>query len=92
MRIVKLRIDGQEFYLPGDVDVDVDALRKQILDAIAGRGDFIDFQPVGYGDVSVLMTPRTKARIEIQEHSEAEVEAWNDDPPDMDIESNFGSP
>ena len=29
VRIVNLRIDGQEFYLPGHVDVD--ALRKQIL-------------------------------------------------------------
>lgn len=87
MRIVKLRIDGQEFYLPGDADVD--ALRRQILDAIAGRGDFIDFQPVGYGDVSVLMTPLTKARIEIQQRDESQVKEWTEDPPDMDVEHPF---
>ena len=84
---MKLRIDGQEFYLPGDADVD--GLRKQILTAISGFGDFIDFRPIGYREVSVLMTPHVKARIEIVERSEAEVEEWKEDPPDMDLIGPF---
>lgn len=83
MRIVKVRIDGQEFFLPGEVDVI--ALRQQVLTAIARNGDFVDFQPVGYGEVSVLVTAHTKVRLEVQEHDASEVESWNEDPPNMDV-------
>jgi hypothetical protein len=89
VRIVKLRIDGQEFYLPGDVDVDM--IRAQILDAIKGPGAFVHFQPIGRGEVSVLMTPHVKARIEIQDQPDTRVEEWESEPPDMDVEFGFPS-
>jgi hypothetical protein len=89
VRIVKLRVDGHEFYLPGDVDVD--AIRKQILDAIKGPGAFVHFQPIGRGEVSVLMTPHGKARIEIQDQPGGQVEEWESDPPDMDVDFGFPS-
>jgi hypothetical protein len=89
MRIVKLRIDGQEFYLPGDADVA--ALKAQILTAIKSSGDFIDFEPIGRGVVSVLVTPHLKARIEIQDHPDDEVEYWKSTPPDMDVDFGFPS-
>jgi hypothetical protein len=41
MRVVKLRIDGQEFFLP--TAVDLAALQEQILAAVAGPAAFISF-------------------------------------------------
>lgn len=82
MKVIKLRVDGQEFYLPPEVDVD--ALQQQILDAAAGAPAFIRFRPHGHGDVAVLVTAHIPVRFEVEEHTESQVESWSDSPPVID--------
>ena len=83
MKITKLRIDGQVFYLAADLDLD--ALKEQILHAAAGRPDFVTFTPVGHGEVTVLVTASTPVRFEVEEHAEDEVSGWDENPPTIDL-------
>ena len=85
MKIIKLRIDGQQFYL--DADTDLDELKERLLSAARGRARFIDFQPVGHGVVSVLMSPQTPVRFEVEERSEEQLAEWALNPPETDLTS-----
>jgi hypothetical protein len=83
MIITKLRIDSQMFFLePGQ---DVAALKRQILTAARGVADFVIFTTVGHGEVAVLMTPATPVRFEQQEHSDEQIAAWEENPPEADF-------
>ena len=84
MKIIRLRIDGHLFYL--DPDQDVDALKDKVLEAARGVAEFLVFTPVGHGEVSVLMTPTTPVRFEVQERTEEEVASWEANPPSADFE------
>jgi hypothetical protein len=85
MKIIKLRIDGQQFYLGADTDTD--ELKRQILETARGVAQFVDFHPVGHGVVSVLMTPQTPVHFEIEERTEAQLTVWETDPPAADVGS-----
>lgn len=87
MRVIQLRIDGQEFYLAEDVDVD--ALQQQIIAAVTGPPAFVSFRPIGRGDIAVLVTANIPVRFEVQEHSEAQVREWAEDPPSIDLQASF---
>ena len=84
MKVTKLRIDGQEFFLPEDVDVP--ALQGQLLAAVREAAGFVTFRSIGRAEISVLMTPHTPVRFEIEEHPDEEVEEWGERPPEIDIE------
>jgi hypothetical protein len=83
VKVTKLRIDGQAFYLPPDTDLI--ALQEQILEAVRGRAAFVSFSPVGHGDISVLVTPSIPIRFETEEHTAEEIEQWDEDPPSIDV-------
>ena len=83
MRVTKLRIDGQEFYLPQDADVS--ALQQQILAAVRVEAAFVTFRPVGHGEISALVTQHIPVRFEVEEHSEEQVQQWAEDPPAIDL-------
>lgn len=83
MLITKLRIDGQVFHLPPEVDVP--ALKQQILAAVIGPPEFISFRPVGHGEVSVLVTAHLPVRFEAEEISDEEYESWSTEPPFIDV-------
>lgn len=85
MKIIKLRIDGQQFYL--DQNYDVDDLKQRLLASARGVAEFIDFEPVGHGVVSVLMTPHTPVRFEVEERSEDQLADWSIHPPVSDVSS-----
>lgn len=89
MKVVKLRIDGQMFFLPAELDLP--ELQKQILAAVAGPAAFVSFRPVGYGEVTVLVTAHVPVRFEVEEHSEAEVEEWMEHPRAIDVQDAFPS-
>jgi hypothetical protein len=83
MKVVKLRIDGQMFFLRAEVDLP--ELQKQILAAVTGPAAFVSFRPVGYDEVTVLVTPHVPIRFEVEEHAESEVEEWAERPPAIDV-------
>lgn len=88
MLIHKLRIDSQMFYLePAE---DIAELKEQILMAARGQAQFVVFTPVGHGRVSVLMTPHTPVRFEEEDHTEAEIASWEEDPPASDFGFDYG--
>lgn len=87
MKIIKLRIDGQEFFLPAESDIA--ALQQQILAAVTGPPAFVSFRPAGHGEVTVLVTPQVPIRFEVEERSEAEVDQWAEHPPDIDVHDHF---
>ena len=87
MKINKLRIDGQMFYL--EPDQDVAELKQQILASARGVAEFIDFSPVGHGQISVLMSPSTPVRFELEEHTEEELAEWEKNPPLSDLRPDY---
>jgi hypothetical protein len=89
MKVVKLRIDGQMFFLP--TDVDLPELQQQILAAVSGPPAFITFRPVGYHEVTVLVTAHVPIRFEVEEHAESEVDEWAERPPAIDVNDAFPS-
>lgn len=86
--INRVRIDSQFFYL--EPAADVAGLKDQILDAARGVAQFVVFTPVGYGQVSVLMTPHTAVRFEEQQRTEEEVAGWEENPPATDHFLDYG--
>lgn len=82
MKITRLQIDGQVFYL--DDAQDVDALEAEIVEAASARAAFVRFDTVGRGRVSVLVTPHLGVRFEVQERTEEEVAEWEAHPPVVD--------
>jgi len=82
MKINKVRFDGQTFLLDPDQDL---AETKQAIVAAAREGsDFVDFQVLGHGTISLLVTPNLPVRFEIIERSEEELERFEADPPSLD--------
>jgi hypothetical protein len=87
MKVTTLRIDGQEFPLPPDADGP--ALQRRVLDAVRGEAAFVTFLPIGHGEISVLVTPHVAIRFEVEDHSDEQVEAWEENPPAIDIGEYF---
>lgn len=56
-------------------DVDVDALKNELVDAVRSGGGFVRVQAINQPDTVLLVTPRTAVRIESyarDEYSEEE--------------------
>ena len=85
MKVTKVRIDGQVFFLTPAQDVP--DLKTQIVAASRGGSDFVDFEAIGHGSVSVLITPTESARFETIERSDEEVAVWETEPPPFDIDN-----
>ena len=79
MQINKLRIDGHMFYL--NPTQNVPELKDQILASARGVAEFIDFSPIGFGEISVLMTPTTPVRFELEVYTDEQVAEWEKHPP-----------
>ncbi|GAA4265944.1 hypothetical protein [Frondihabitans peucedani] len=77
MLVTTLRIDGQEFFLPDEADID--QIKERVLAAAREGAGFVDFTVRDQGRISVLMTPRVAVRFEVVDRSEAETAGWDDD-------------
>lgn len=68
-----LTIDGHRYELAADQDLD--ALKRQLVDAVTGAARFVDVALAGQGraTVSVLVTPRVQARFEQRQADELDV-------------------
>ncbi|MFS4506149.1 hypothetical protein ACMA46_07920 [Clavibacter sp. Sh2141] len=82
MKITRLQIDSQTFYLEDAQDVD--ALQEQIVEAASTSAAFVHFDTIGHGRVSVLVTQRLGVRFEVQEKTEEELAEWEAHPPVVD--------
>jgi hypothetical protein len=87
MQVIKLRIDGQVYFLPAETDLL--ALRAEIVTAVRSGADFVEFETHGHGQVAVLMTPHLPVRFEAVERSAETVEAWEVEPPSFDLDQDL---
>jgi len=85
MRITKVRFDGQAFLL--DPAYDVAATKSRIVTAAREGADFVDFETVGHGTISLLITPNLPIRFETIERTEEELAQIEADPPPLDAEA-----
>ncbi len=58
-----LKLNGEEFFLAQEQDLD--DLQMRIEDAIAGAGRFVEFVVVGNRRVRALITPRSRVTITV---------------------------
>jgi hypothetical protein len=82
MLINKVRFDGQTFFL--DPSQDVAKTKAAIVAAVREGSDFVDFQTIGHGTISLLVTPSLPVRFEVIERTEEQLEALEADPPPFD--------
>lgn len=87
MKILKVRFDGQMFLLAPEQDVD--ETKRAIVAAAREGSDFVDFQTVGHGTISLLVTPNLPVRFEMIERSEGELEQLEADPPPLDVTASY---
>jgi len=78
MLVNKVRFDGQTFLL--DPEQDVDETKRAIVAAVREGSDFVDFRTIGYGVISLLVTPTLPVRFEVIERSAEELEAFEEHP------------
>ncbi len=83
MKISKIRIDGQMFLL--EPDQSVEELKERIVDSARKGAEFVQFEAVGYGRVSVLATANIPVRIEELERTEDQLAELEKDPPPIDV-------
>lgn len=76
-----LTIDGHRYELAPDQDLD--ALKRQLVEAVSGTARFVDIALAGQNrtTVSVLVTPRARARLEqrqadVLEVPSGDVDVW----------------
>jgi hypothetical protein len=82
MQIVKARVDGQMFILAAGHDIAV--LKTSIVTAARDGADFVEFDTVGHGLVSVLITSTIPVRFETIDRTEEQMEQWAENPPSID--------
>lgn len=82
MHVVKVRFDGQTFLL--DPHQDIDETKRTIVAAAREGADFVDFQTVGHGTISLLVTSNLSVRFEVIERTAEELERIEADPPPID--------
>jgi hypothetical protein len=85
LKITKVRFDGQTFFL--DPSQDIDQTKRAIVAAVREGSDFVDFETVGHGRISLLVTPAVPVRFEVMERSPEELEQLQADPPPLDLDS-----
>lgn len=82
MLINKVRFDGQTFLLRPDQNVD--ELKATIVAAVQQGSQFVDFETVGHGTISLLVTPALPVRFQIIECTDEELEVLEAEPPPFD--------
>lgn len=82
MNIIQARIDGQRFFLSEDHDLT--ALKQQIVTAVREGADFVEFESIGRGSISVLITPTIPVRFETISRTDEQVDEWEHNPPPID--------
>jgi hypothetical protein len=82
-----MRLDDQFFFLTEDIDQI--QLEHDIIAAVRAGGDFVRFDTLGHGHVSVLITAHFPVRFETVERSEDEVAAWEAAPPPLDVDPDY---
>lgn len=82
MKVHTVHVDGQEFVL--DPDHDVEALQREILEAAQAGAGFVKFETVGRATISVLITSRVGVRFEVLERDPQLVAGWEAHPPSID--------
>jgi hypothetical protein len=82
MLVTKVRFDGQVFLL--DPAHDVESTKQRIVAAAREGADFVDFQTVGHGTISLLVTQNLPIRFETIERSEDDLARLEADPPPID--------
>lgn len=82
MLINKVRFDGQTFLLGQDQDVD--ELKSEIVAAVRRGSDFVDFQTIGHGTISLLVTPSMPVRFQVIERTEEQLQVVEAEPPPFD--------
>lgn len=87
MLIHRLLIDSHVFRL--DPDENVTALKAAILRAARRRAAFVVFTPVGSGPVSVLVTPHTPVRFEVEDPANIIPIEWDEVAAVSDVEDCF---
>jgi len=85
MKVTKVRIDGQVFFLAPTQDIA--DLKAQIVAASRGGSDFVEFDTIDHGSIAVLITPTESARFQTIERSDEEVAVWETQPPPFDIDN-----
>jgi hypothetical protein len=70
-------------------DQDLERLQEQILEAVGQGAGFVRFESVGRGSITVLVTPLIRIRFESLERSPEQIEAWELDPPRIDVTSDY---
>jgi hypothetical protein len=88
MKINKVHVDGQSFILAAEEDVP--ALKALILTSLQGSGSaFVDFESVGRGLISVLITPSLPVRFEVIDRTEDQMKDWESNPPVISDEQSL---
>jgi hypothetical protein len=82
MLINKVRFDGQTFLLGPDQDVD--QLKSEIVAAVRRGSDFVDFETIGHGIISLLVTPSMPVRFQLIERTADELQLLEVEPPPLD--------
>lgn len=85
MKVTRVRFDEQTFLL--DPEQDSEQTKQLIVAAARDGSDFVDFHTIGYGVISLLVTPNIPVRFETVEHTEEELEQLEADPPPIDQNS-----
>lgn len=80
--LTKVRFDGQTFLL--DPAQDVEVAKRAIVTAAREGSDFVDFQTIGHGTISLLVTPHLPVRFEVIERTPEEVEELEEHPPPLE--------
>ena len=83
VKVTKVRFDGQTFLL--DPASDHAETKREIVTAVREGADFVEFQTVGHGVISLLVTPNIPMRFETIERTEEELERLEADPPPIDV-------
>jgi hypothetical protein len=87
MLITKMRLDGQNFFLAHDTDQS--QLEQEIVAAVRGGGDFIQFDTHGHGRITALMTGQIPVTFEATQRSNEEVAGWDEQPPPVNVDPDF---
>jgi hypothetical protein len=68
----KMTVDGNEYYL--DPEQNVDETKHEVVDAVKSGGGIVDIPVAGHGTVSVLISQRIPITFETVDADESEPE------------------
>ncbi|MET0806738.1 MAG: hypothetical protein ABWX66_08305 [Lacisediminihabitans sp.] len=78
MVVTKMTVDGNEFFL--DAEQDVDGAKEQVVEAVQHGGGLVDVKVAGHATVSVLVSQQMPVTFEqIVAEEEESQDAFGDD-------------